>query len=152
MAAGSLQQPFHCQRDGLRPASHQGTVQYFSHRNEIARGPAELVQHFRGSSHRRKSAACPNFDMIWLHRSPIPVGRRGVISSFKWFLPAFATRRGWERGSAPCGIYSLRLELLYWLPGLTASWDFLRLYRLIDWSRFLHVFTSHVLYVRPRGR
>ncbi len=46
------------------------------------------------SSHRRKSAACPKFDMVWLHRSPIPVGRRGVISSFKWFLPAIATRRG----------------------------------------------------------
>ncbi len=27
--------------------------------------------------------------MVWLNRSPIPVGRRGVISLFKWFLPAF---------------------------------------------------------------
>ncbi len=34
--------------------------------------------------------------MVWLNRSPIPVGRRGVISSFKWFLHAFATR--WGRG------------------------------------------------------
>jgi hypothetical protein len=33
--------------------------------------------------HRRKSAACPKFDMVWLYGSPIPVGRRGVISSFK---------------------------------------------------------------------
>ncbi len=32
--------------------------------------------------------------MVWLYWSPIPVGRRGVFSSFKWFLPAFATRRG----------------------------------------------------------
>ncbi len=27
--------------------------------------------------------------MVWLYRLPIPVGRRGVISSDKWFLPAF---------------------------------------------------------------
>jgi hypothetical protein len=40
------------------------------------------------------SAACPKFDMVWLYCSPIPVGRRGAISSFKWFLPAFATSRG----------------------------------------------------------
>jgi hypothetical protein len=32
--------------------------------------------------------------MVWLYRSPIQVGRRGVISLFKLFLPAFATRRG----------------------------------------------------------
>ncbi len=41
--------------------------------------------------------------MVWLHRSPIPVGRRGEISSFKLFLPAFPhlEEGGW--GSAPCG-------------------------------------------------
>jgi hypothetical protein len=44
----------------------------------LARGPPELVQHFRGSSHRRKSA-----DMVWLYRSPIPVVKRGVIFLFK---------------------------------------------------------------------
>jgi hypothetical protein len=27
--------------------------------------------------------------MVWLNRSPIPVGRRGVNSSFQLFLPAF---------------------------------------------------------------
>ncbi len=32
--------------------------------------------------------------MVWLYRSVIPVGRRGVIFSFKLFLPAFATRGG----------------------------------------------------------
>jgi hypothetical protein len=32
--------------------------------------------------------------MVWLYLSPIPVGRRGVISSFKLFLPAFDARRG----------------------------------------------------------
>ncbi len=36
--------------------------------------------------------------MIWLHRSPIPVGRKGVISSFKLFLPSFATRKGRGEG------------------------------------------------------
>ncbi len=60
--------------------------------NELTRGPPELVQHFvyRGSSHRRKSAACPKFEMVWLYRSIIPVGRRGVISSFKndFYLPS----------------------------------------------------------------
>ncbi len=53
-------------------------------------GPLSLFSIFvsRGSSHRRKSAACPKFDMVWLYHSPIPVGWRGVIYSFKWFLPA----------------------------------------------------------------
>jgi hypothetical protein len=37
----------------------------------------------------RKSAACPKFYMVLQYYSPIPVGRRGVISSFRWFLPAF---------------------------------------------------------------
>ncbi len=53
--------------------------------NELIRGPPELVQHFRlyrGSSHRRKSAAWHKFDMVWLYRSPIPVGRRRVFYSF----------------------------------------------------------------------
>ncbi len=65
------------------------------------RGLPELVQHFRlyrGSSHPRKSAAWPKFDMVWQYLSPIPVGRRGVISSFKWFLPAVATCRGSGKG------------------------------------------------------
>ncbi len=32
--------------------------------------------------------------MVWLNHSPIPVGRRGVISSVKWFLPAFPRVEG----------------------------------------------------------
>ncbi len=46
--------------------------------------------------------------MVWLYRSPIPAGRGGVISSFKWFLPAFVMRRGrggvgtlWGRETPP---------------------------------------------------
>jgi hypothetical protein len=39
--------------------------------------------------------------MVRLCRSPIPVRRRHVISSFKLFLPALATRRR-GGGSAPC--------------------------------------------------
>ncbi len=37
------------------------------------RGPSELFRTFlcRRSSHRRKSAACPKFDMVWLDSSPI---------------------------------------------------------------------------------
>jgi hypothetical protein len=45
---------------------------------QLTRGLPELVQHFRlfrGSSHRRKSAECPKFNMVWLYCSPIPVGR-----------------------------------------------------------------------------
>ncbi len=54
---------------------------------------------YRGSSHRRKSAACPKLDMVWLNLSPIPVGRRGVISSYKWCLLHVEEGR---RESAPC--------------------------------------------------
>ncbi len=74
-----------CQSDTTEPQS-----------NELIRRPPELVSTFvyRGSSHRRKSAACPKFDMVWLYRLPIPVGKRGVTFSFKWFLPALAARGG----------------------------------------------------------
>ncbi len=53
------------------------------------------------------SAACPKFSLAWLNLSPIPVGRRGVISSFKWFLPVFATHRGGGGESAPCALTCL---------------------------------------------
>ncbi len=43
-----------------------------------------------------------------------PSGRRGVISSFKWVLPAFATCRGRGGGSAPA-----RLHMLAWQVGTT---------------------------------
>jgi len=48
--------------------------------NELTRGPPELTSSALSSSHRSKS---PIFYMVWQYRSPIPVGRKGVISSFK---------------------------------------------------------------------
>ncbi len=38
--------------------------------DQRTRGPPELVSTFvyRGSLHRRKSAVCPRFDMVWLNR------------------------------------------------------------------------------------
>ncbi len=103
---------------------------------ELTRGPPELVQHFRlwGSSHRRNSAACPKYDMVWLHRSPISVGRRGVIFSFKWFLPALlhveegggvrhpVVARRWWMEPAPttakkgCLLYLFLLHAFTFLP------------------------------------
>ncbi len=38
--------------------------------------------------------ALPDFDMVWLYLSPIPVGRRGVFSSIILFLPAITSCRG----------------------------------------------------------
>ncbi len=37
--------------------------------------PTELLQRvaYRGSSNRRKGAARQIIDMVWLHRSPIPL-------------------------------------------------------------------------------
>ncbi len=37
-------------------------------------------------------------DMVWLYRSPIPVGRRGVFYFLKWFLPTVVAPRGGGRG------------------------------------------------------
>ncbi len=59
----------------------------YTQSKELIRGTPELVQR---SSHRRKSKS-----------------EEGVISSFKWFLPVFATRRGGGRGSALCGVIVL---------------------------------------------
>jgi hypothetical protein len=47
-------------------------------------GPTEIVQHsaYRGSLHFRKGATSHIIDMIWLYRSPIPEGRKGVLYLF----------------------------------------------------------------------
>ncbi len=65
--------------------------------NELTRGPPVLVQHFRlQGEYTLAQERCMSqiLYMVWLHPSPIPVGRRGVISLFKWFLHAVATCRG----------------------------------------------------------
>ncbi len=51
----------------------------------LTRGPPELVQHFRLQGEFTSARERCMFDMVWLYRSPIPVGRRGVISSIKCF-------------------------------------------------------------------
>ncbi len=48
--------------------------------------------------------------MPWLKLSPFPVGRRGVISSFKFCLPVFGTGGG-GGGSAPCGTNLINAEV-----------------------------------------
>ncbi len=63
----------------------------------MIRRPPELVQLFRlkgefTTSHERKSAACPKFDMAIL--LAYPSGEEGGYFSFKLFLPADATWRG----------------------------------------------------------
>ncbi len=75
------------------------------------------------------SAPCPKFDMVWLYRSPIPVGRRRVISSLKWFLPAslHVFERGGE-GRHPLRGIAHPCCLLSWLTVIgsrvaAASWS-----------------------------
>ncbi len=50
---------------------------------------------------------CPKFDMVWQYCSPIAVGRRGVISSFKWFLPASPRQGGGGASQQPVITMSL---------------------------------------------
>jgi hypothetical protein len=64
---------------------------------ELNRGAPELVQHFRLSGKvTSEQACCPKFDMVWVwqYLSPISVGRKGIISSLKWFLPCLLSLRG----------------------------------------------------------
>jgi hypothetical protein len=71
------------------------------------RGSTALVQYlaYSGSSHRRKGAARHKFDMFSLYRSPISMGRRGIIYTFKRFLPAIAAlRRRGGGGQHPVGL------------------------------------------------
>jgi hypothetical protein len=82
---------------------------------ELARGPplvSSALSFIGGSSHRRKSAACPKFDLVWLNRSPIPVGRRGehMFNKCRQFLQSVASAEEPERqallseygGLGPC--------------------------------------------------
>ncbi len=66
------------------------------------RGPTDLVQHcaYWRSSHRRKGAARHIIGMVWLYRSPIPVGKGGwyLTSSNYFYLPSQRLEE-WEGGS-----------------------------------------------------
>jgi hypothetical protein len=74
---------------------------------ELTKGPPELVPHFRlqGSSHQRKGAACPKFDMVWLNLSPIPIPRSNDFYLFTW-----------ESESAPCDHVKKRRDILWTGP------------------------------------
>ncbi len=80
-----------------------------SQSNKLTWGPPELVQHFRlWAEFISAPERCITY--IWyglaLYRSPIPVRRRRVFYSFKWFyLPSLWIGGG--GGSAPCGLISL---------------------------------------------
>jgi hypothetical protein len=60
-----------------------------------------IVQHsaYRRSSHQHKGAARHTIDMVWRYRWPIPVGRKGVISTC-----IREAQTGGGGGSAPCGV------------------------------------------------
>ncbi len=92
-------------RSQLLALRHHRFVMFSPQSKELTSGPRDSFV-YGGSSHRRKSAACPKFDMVWPNLSPIPVGSRGVISSFRWFLPVFATRR--EGGRAKAQIFKIK--------------------------------------------
>ncbi len=78
--------------------------------------PTDLARHYftyRGSSHRCKGAAGHIIDMVWLYRSVIPVGRRGIIFLFKMISTCLrGTKRG---GFAPSG------QNPYWSISFLAS-------------------------------
>jgi hypothetical protein len=64
-------------------------------------GPFEA---YRGSSYRRKDAARYKNDMVWLYRSPTPVGRMGDNLLVQMIFPAFAKPKvggGGEGGQHP---------------------------------------------------
>ncbi len=58
--------------------------------------------------------------MVWLNLSLIPAGRRGVISSFKWFLPVVVTRSGGGGGEGVGALWKQPTPCQdlqsFWLP------------------------------------
>ncbi len=57
----------------------------------------------RGRSHRRKGAVSHIIDMVWLYRSPMPVGMKGSsICSNEDYLPSRRLEER-RRESVPCG-------------------------------------------------
>jgi hypothetical protein len=60
------------------------------------------------SSHGRKGAARRLIDMVWLYRSLIPVGRRGIVYLFRMISSYLqGVSEGGE--SAPCGLPQHRI-------------------------------------------
>ncbi len=53
-------------------------------------------------------------DVVWLYRSPIPVGSRRLFYLFKRFLPAFAARAGGTGGGGGFSILWLQWN---WIHG-----------------------------------
>ncbi len=92
---------------------------------ELTRGPPELQ--FSTFVYRRKSAACPKFDMVWLYSLPIPVGRRGVIICT---CLRYAQRKGGEVGTLWGG----------WSFSLPLTYDFFQLLALINKYEELVIF------------
>ncbi len=80
--------------------------------NDWYGGPTELVQHFvyRGSSYGARACFRHIIALVWLYRSPIPLGRRGVILLVQWLSTCL---RGAWGGAASCGRRVLGLN-----PGL----------------------------------
>jgi hypothetical protein len=62
--------------------------------NDLYSGPSELFRH------RRKGAAWHTVDMVWLYRSPFPVGGGFTCSNYFYLSSRHLERGG---GSAPCG-------------------------------------------------
>jgi hypothetical protein len=52
-------------------------------RNDEYRGPKESVQHSRGVHYGARALLNIYLKQVWLYRSPIPVGRRGIFYLFK---------------------------------------------------------------------
>ncbi len=121
---------------------------------------------FRESSLRSKSAAWHKFEMVWLLRWPIPVGRMGVIYSFKWLLPVVAAlRRRGVGGQHPVGGY-LGYRSLLSFQTLMSSWKALRsccgsgsfwsygrhCVHVVDRHRFIHTVLTSLSSVVDRHR
>ncbi len=65
-----------------------------TYRGSCPQSTVLTFQHFRLFG--EFTSACPKFYMIWLNRSPNPVGRRGIISSFKMISICLPSRK--EKG------------------------------------------------------
>ncbi len=65
----------------VKPTEERGTRGWEPQSNACYRAPTELVQHsaYRGNSHCRNVASSHICNMMWLYRSPVAVGSKGVF-------------------------------------------------------------------------